>query len=273
MTRKHLSYLVFGVLTVAMTGLCLYLVLHRRAVKLEYSPEPDGGALPSQTRETSTDPEEVREVPEAVFPEEGFFEPQPTPEPRKVSNKRPDQPKEAPLQNRIMPPRRSRPEARGKRSVPAHPSAVYPSQERVLTRLCGGNPISQCTKVNFTQTGFALLILDILGLEVPEGGEEAFDILESIHIRPVDGWATAKPMGRITPQEMEEVRCSISLAFEDGLISVGPSIVTAGVNRFCEAWELSQQVPEDAGPLRADRPRLVETGYQGGGDGVTSPPY
>jgi hypothetical protein len=72
---------------------------------------------------------------------------------------------------------------------------------------------------------------------------------------------------------MEEVRCSISLAFEDGSISVGSSIVTAKVNRFCEAWEVSQRVSEDSGLLRADQPRLVETGYQGGGDDITSPSH
>jgi hypothetical protein len=118
-----------------------------------------------------------------------------------------------------------------------------------------------------------MLVVDILGLEAPESGEAAFDILESLQICPVHGWARAKPMGRITPQDMEEVRCSISLAFSEGSISVGSSIVTAEVNRFCEAWEVSQRVAEDSGPLRADQPRLVETGYQGGGDDMTSPAY
>ncbi len=268
MTRKHLSYLVFGVLTVALTALCLYLVLHRRPVKPDYSRESDGGALPSQTREASKGPEKAREVPEEVI-----LEPQPRRHPQKVSKKQREQPREPALQDRAMAPRRTRSEGRGKRSVPKHPSAVYRSQERALVRLCGGDPISQCTQVNFTHTGFALLVLDILGLEVPGGDEEAFDILESLHIRPVDGWARAKRMERITLQEMEEVRCSISLAFEDGSISVGSSIVTAEVNRFCEAWEVSQRVPEDSGLLRVDQPRLVETGYQGGGDDITSPPY
>jgi hypothetical protein len=263
-----MSYLIFGVLTVALIALCLYFVLHRRPVIPEYSREPDGGALPSQTLEASKRPEKTREIPEKVT-----LEPPPRRQPQKVSKKQPEQPRETSLKDRAMPPRRARPEGRGKRSVPKHPSAVYPSQERALVRLCGGDPISQCTKVNFTQTGFAQLVLDILGLEVPGSDEEAFDILESLHIRPVDGWARAKPMERITLQEMEEVRCSISLAFEDGSISVGSSIVTAKVNRFCEAWEVSQRVSEDSGLLRADQPRLVETGYQGGGDDITSPAY
>ena len=268
MTLKHLNYLIFGILTVALIALCLHLVLHRRPGASEYSREPDGDAFPSQTEEASTEPDKVREVPDEVA-----LEPPPKGQPQKVSTKQHEQPRQAARKHRAMPPSRVGPEGRGKRAVPKHPSAVYPSQKRALVTLCGGDPISQCAKVNFTHTGFALLVVDILGLEAPESGEDAFDILESLQISPVYGWARAKPMARITPQEMEEIRCSISLAFAEGSISVGSSIVTAEVNRFCEAWEVSQRVVEDSGPPRADQPRLVETGYQGGGDDMTSPPY
>lgn len=161
-----------------------------------------------------------------------------------------------------------------KRSVPKVPSVVLPPEKMSMVKLCGGPAISRCGDVDFTHGDFALLIINILGLERAESFEEAFEILESLQIGPVGGWATANAQKLVTPRAMEEVRCSISLAFEAGLIRVGPTIVAAAVNRFCEEFVVSQRAVEDSGIVK-DRPDIsYGTGYRGGTNGgVVSSPY
>ena len=150
------------------------------------------------------------------------------------------------------------------RFVPEPPSAVLPPEARPPMKLCGGESISQCTNVGLTHGDFATLVLDILGLGTTGDCQEAFELLESFQIRPVGGWKKSNPGDRITPREMEEIRCSISIASEDGLILVGPSVLAAAVNRFCEESELTLAAMEDFSVER-DRDDVVgETGYQGG---------
>jgi hypothetical protein len=135
--------------------------------------------------------------------------------------------------------------------------------------------------VNFTHSDLALLVLDILALRRAEDPVATFELLESHDIEPVGGWAKSDPERLVTPREMEEVRCSISLASDEGSISVGPSLVTTSINRFCEELEVSLRATGDSGVAKGDRPSLsAETGYQGatgGGDGtqggVASTPF
>lgn len=140
-------------------------------------------------------------------------------------------------------------------------------------KLCGGVPISQCADRDFTYSDFAFLLLDTLDLKRTETWGEAFEILESLHIGPVEGWAKANPQKPMTLREMEEVRCSISLASEEGLIGVGPSTVTAAVNRFCRELKVSLKAMEDSGIVKNPANISAITGYQGGTDQVASPPF
>ncbi|NIO04715.1 MAG: hypothetical protein GTN74_08885 [Proteobacteria bacterium] len=155
--------------------------------------------------------------------------------------------------------------------VPKASSVVLPAEETSPVKLCAGEPIIPCENCRLTHHDFALLLLDVLGLVITELYEEAFDILASLQIAPVHGWATADPEKLITPREMEEVRCSISLAFKDGSIEVGPSTVTVALNRFLEDSDVSIQTAEDSGVSKGDTSRSAETGYQGGGEGILSP--
>lgn len=166
-----------------------------------------------------------------------------------------------------------------KRSVlKASPVALSPGAAFV-GKLCGGEPISQCVDVVFTHCDFALLIIDILAPARTEDCKEAFEILESLQIGPIGGWAKANAQKRMTPRQMEEVRCSISFASEHGLSDAGPSIVTAALNRFCEELKVSIGVVEDSGIAkdRADATTTTtttaETGHQGEGEGVASSPF
>ncbi len=160
-----------------------------------------------------------------------------------------------------------------KRSVPKASAVALSPEAASMGKLCGGEPISQCVDVVFTHCDFALLIIDILASARTEDCVEAFEILESLHIGPVGGWAKANPQKRMTPREMEEVRCSISFSSEHGLIDAGPSIVTVALNRFCEELKVSIEVVEDSGVVtdRADVTATAEAGHQG--EGVASSPF
>ena len=160
-----------------------------------------------------------------------------------------------------------------KRSVPKAPAVVLPPEEMPMARLCEGEPLSQCVDVDFTQCDFALLLLNVLALGRTENCEEAFEILESLPIGPVGGWAKANPQKQMTLREMEEVRCSIFPAFEGGLVGVGPWIVTAALNRFCEELKVSLKAIEDSGIVKGRADISAETGYQGGTNGVASSPF
>ena len=89
-------------------------------------------------------------------------------------------------------------------------SLVLPPKELPPVKLCGGQSVSQCADVEFSHFDFALLILDIISIKGIKEDEEIFDVLESVSIQPVMGWARSDPQKRITTREMEEVRCSIS---------------------------------------------------------------
>ena len=157
--------------------------------------------------------------------------------------------------------------------VPNLPPAVLPSQHKSMVKFCGGEPISQCENVEFTHCDLALLLLDILALGERQTYEDAFEVLESRAVSPVIGWAKDNPQKRMTSREMEEVRCSISLAYEEGLIEERASIVTVALNRFCVELEVSLKALKDSGVLKDRSYYKAETGYQGGGDGVSSPSF
>ncbi|MBW2057476.1 MAG: hypothetical protein JRJ26_08270 [Deltaproteobacteria bacterium] len=133
--------------------------------------------------------------------------------------------------------------------------------------------ISSCAGRNFTQCEFALLLLDLLDLETRETCEGAFALLESLHIGPVGGWAKADPTRILTPQEMEEVRCSASLAADQGLISASSSVIVARLNRFCEELKASLEAVRESGIIRGKTDVPPITGYQGGTERVASPPF
>ncbi len=151
------------------------------------------------------------------------------------------------------------------------PPAVLPSQHKSMVKFCGGEPISQCENVEFTHCDLALLLLDILALGERQTCEDAFEVLESRTVSPAIGWAKDNPQKRMTPREMEEVRCSISLAYEKGLIEEHASIVTVALNTYCVELEVSLKALKDSGVLKNRSYHEAETGYQGGGNGVLSP--
>lgn len=160
-------------------------------------------------------------------------------------------------------------------SVPKTPPVVLPPEEISPVKLCGGEPISECLDCDFTHLDFALLILDILRLKRADKPERAFETLEAHEIEPGGGWAKSDPEKHMTPEEMEEVRCSISLAAEDGSIPVGSSVVTTAMNRFCADLEVSIKSMRDSGVAKGghtggDAIPPAESGYQGGTDGITS---
>jgi hypothetical protein len=158
-----------------------------------------------------------------------------------------------------------------KPSIPSPRPVVSPREEKPMVKLCGGEPISQCEGVDLAQSDAALLLLEILGLGRGENAERAFEILETLRIVPAAGWDRRNPKRPITPPEMEEVRCCVSLAFEDGLVQVGSSAVAAAFNRFCEDLKAATVATEDSGIVENHLGGKTETGYQGGtGDVVSS---
>ncbi len=187
--------------------------------------------------------------------------PPPAPEPKptaRVSHREPPKP-----QVKAEPPKR--------RDLPKAPTVVVPSEGVSPVKLCGGEPISPCENCRLTHGDFALLLLDILALAPTQLYEEAFNLLGSLQIAPARGWARSNPKQLITPRDMEEIRCSISLAFEKGSIETGPSMVTVALNRFFEELEVSLMAEEDLGIPKGDAYQSAETGYQGGTQGVFSP--
>ncbi len=236
-----------------------------------------GKDTPTDTRPESVrvtqraEPKVSSEKPKAI-PQDSIRNPPVTEDPRRVPQTPSPEPKPAPQVSikKVPTPQveTKRPE---KPFVPKTPSVVLPSEETSPVKLCAGEPITPCENCRLTHGDFALLLVDVLALLTTELYEEAFDILASLQIAPVNGWATADPEKLITLREMEEVRCSISLAFKDGSIGVGPSTVTAALNRFLEESDVSIQTAEDSGITKGDSSRSAETGYQGGEEGVLSP--
>ncbi len=161
-------------------------------------------------------------------------------------------------------------------NVPKPPPVVLPPEGVSTVKLCGGEQISRCADCDFSHFDLALLILDILNLGRAREAEGAFETLESLDIEPAGGWAKSNPDQPMTPREMEEVRCSISLAAEVGSVPVEPAVVTAAMNRFCEEFEVSIKALRDSGVAKGGHtggyPTVpAETGYQGGEDsGVVS---
>ncbi len=219
----------------------------------------------------SAQPKASSEKPKTI-PQDSVQPPPVMEDPRKVPQTPSPEPKPAP---QVSIKRLPTPQVETKRPdkpfVPKTPSVLLPSEENSTVKLCAGEPINPCENCRLTHRDFALLLVDILALLTTELYQEAFDVLASLQIAPVNGWATADPEKLITPREMEEVRCSISLAFKDGSIGVGPSTVTVALNRFLEESDVSIQAAEDSGVTKGDSSRSAETGYQGGEEGVLSP--
>jgi hypothetical protein len=111
-----------------------------------------------------------------------------------------------------------------------------------------------------------------LSLKAITEGKGPFEILESAGIAPKGGWAKSEPETEITEEEMEEVRCSIALAAEEGEIPVEADEVTADVNQFSDDMSANIAAVEDAKIVKDRKSRSAETGYQGG-SGVTSTPF
>ncbi|NIQ37968.1 MAG: hypothetical protein GTN81_05195 [Proteobacteria bacterium] len=160
-----------------------------------------------------------------------------------------------------------------KRSVPETPPVVLPPEETSLVKLCGGEPISLPKGFNLTHGDLALVLLNVLALRTTQVYEEAFQILSSLHIGPVGGWPKTNPEKPITLKEAEEIRCSISLAFEDGSIRVGPSVVTTALNGFFQDLQVTGRAMDQSGITKEEAKKSVETGYQGGREGVSSSPF
>jgi hypothetical protein len=157
-----------------------------------------------------------------------------------------------------------------KRSVPKTPPVVLPPEEAPAVKLCGGEPISLPKGLNLTHGDLALLLLNVLALRATQVYDEAFQILSSLHIGPVGGWPKTNPEKPITLKEAEEIRCSISLAFEDGSIRVGSSVVTTALNGFFQDLQVTGNAMDHSGITKDGARKSVETGYQGGTEGVSS---
>jgi hypothetical protein len=160
------------------------------------------------------------------------------------------------------------------RTVPRPPSIVLTPPEMPPVKLCGGETFFGCPDVGFTDIDLAVLVLDILGLKKTDHPDEALGILESLNIAPTRGWSKSNPARRMTSREIEEVRCSVSLAYNDKLIRVAPSTVTAALENFCQEVEVSLRAIEHSGVARDNRSGIPpEAGYQGATGGVTSSPF
>jgi hypothetical protein len=157
-----------------------------------------------------------------------------------------------------------------KRTGPQGPSAL-----RQMGQLCEGEPLHQCAAVDFTHCDFALLLLDTLGLSGTENCTEAFALLDTIKVGPYNGWARSNPQNKLTPEDLEEIRCSVLWAFKDGLIQMSPSVVSASLRRFCEEFQVSLNAVETSGIVKSppNKPDAAETGHQDGNNGVVSPPF
>ncbi len=294
MNKKKILLTVLIVLlliTLLYTGLGRY----RRGGKTAVSVKIDDGLFPTQTLGPKVPPDQPEEVPGKSA--QGILSRR---SPKEVAESPPTEPKKAyppisleslaaePVRKEsaltpssvsleALPTEPAQVESAMKRSVPK--SVILRAEEMPMLKLCKGEPISECLDCGLTHCDFALLVLDILALGKTENCGEAFEILESGHIGPVDGWNKASPFERMKPIEIEEVRCSLSLAFEDGFIPVEASLVTVALNRFCEELKVSLKAMEDSGAVRGGARVSAETGYQGGavdqggGGGVSSPPF
>jgi len=230
---------------------------HRLPQDLKVSQRTEPGVLPDKpepTPQPPTSPPRISKPPDKMA-EVSSPEPKATPQ---VSRQELPKP-----QVKAEPPKR--------RDLPKAPPVVVPSEGVSPVKLCGGEPVSPCENCRLTHGDFALLLLDILALATTDRYEEAFNILGSLHIAPARGWARSNPKQLVTPRDMEEIRCSISLAFEEGSIKTGPSMVAVALNRFFEELEVSLKAEEDSGVPKGDAYQSAETGYQGGTQGVFSP--
>jgi len=273
MNIKKIPYLVFISLIIASAALAIYLRTHSHLLDKTVSEKIDHPFSTPSTVDPTVLPDPHEEVPEgSIQRSASTILSKPVSAVSEMPSTQPEPPPPESLE--VSPRPQVQAESKRKRSLPKPPPVVLPPEERSTVKLCGGEPICRCTNVDFTHGDFALLVLDILGLGTTQNCEEAFEILESLQIGPVDGWAKASPQRRMTATQMEEVRCAVSVASEDGLIPVGPSVVTAAVNRFCEELEVSLAAIEDSGVGTDRRDIRGETGYQGGTDGgVASSPF
>ncbi len=159
-----------------------------------------------------------------------------------------------------------------KRSVPK--TGVLRAQDMPVVLFCQGEPILACLDCGLTDCDFALVVVDILAPGRTEDCKEAFAFLQSLNVGPVRAWGGANLDKPMTAGEMEEVRCSLSLAFDDKLIPLSPSIMKASLERFCQELKMTLEARGSSGIVKDSAVVSAgESGHQGGSDGVFSTPF
>ena len=96
---------------------------------------------------------------------------------------------------------------------------------------CEGPMVSECGGCEISQGDFAIYLCKVLGIGEALNYDQSFLALTALQISPKRGWRSEEPLVPITHREIEEVRCSVQAAYENGLISTEPTSMS-------DYWEL-----------------------------------
>jgi hypothetical protein len=144
----------------------------------------------------------------------------------------------------------------------------YCRRERVQlseTPLCEGPMVTECDECEISHGEFAVYLCKVLGIGEDLNYAQAFLTLGALRIFPRRGWRFENPSTRITPTEIEEVRCSVAEASQRGYIEASPNIMVASLNDYCIWLRMNIQVV--GGGTVADT--VATKDYQSGGGGGT----
>jgi len=126
---------------------------------------------------------------------------------------------------------------------------------------CEGPMVTECEDCEISQGEFAVYLCQVLGIGKALNYDQSFLALTALHISPKKGWRFREPLVPITQREIEEVRCSVQVAYKKGLISAEPTLMVASVNDLCLWLKTDVEVVGAGIVVEA----VAQTDYQGGG--------
>ncbi len=139
----------------------------------------------------------------------------------------------------------------------------YCNRERaqmVETPQCEGPMVTECMQGEIPQGDFAIYLCKVLGIGEDLNFEQSFLALSALHISPERGWRFEEPFDLITQREIEEVRCSVRKAYEQGVIETEPTLMVASINDYCLWLRMNMEVVGEVTVAET----LAQTNYQGG---------
>jgi hypothetical protein len=128
---------------------------------------------------------------------------------------------------------------------------------------CEGPMVTECRGYCIPHCDFAIYLSKVLGVGEDLQCDQSFSLLTALNISPRGGWRVEQPYTLMTPQEIEEVRCSVREAYVQGFVAVDFPTVVSSLNDYCLWLKMNIQVVGE--PTFAET--VGQTAYQAGGGG------